>query len=175
MKGTIDASVPQAADRILSDQKELAEHVTIVDLLRNDLSQVADQVEVTRFRYIDKIQTHRGELLQVSSEIVGHLRPGYDQAIGTFMATLLPAGSVTGAPKDRTKAIIQEAEGYPRGFYTGIFGFFDGQTLDSAVMIRFIEQEGSQYYFRSGGGITARSNARMEYDELIRKIYVPVH
>ncbi|MCA1747206.1 MAG: chorismate-binding protein, partial [Bacteroidales bacterium] len=67
MKGTIDAALPDAERRLVENEKELWEHNTIVDLIRNDLSMVADDVRVTRFRYIDRIRTHRGELLQVSS------------------------------------------------------------------------------------------------------------
>src|SRR5437879_4707386 len=70
MKGTIDASVPNAEQVILNDKKELAEHVTIVDLIRNDLSTVASEVKVKRFRYVEKIRTNQKDLLQVSSEIV---------------------------------------------------------------------------------------------------------
>jgi len=73
MKGTIDASVPHARETILNNPKERAEHYTIVDLIRNDLSMVAEEVTVKRFRYIDEIITDRGTLLQVSSEIEGTL------------------------------------------------------------------------------------------------------
>jgi len=87
---------------------------------------------------------------------------------------LLPAGSITGAPKPKTMEIIDQAEGYERGFYTGICGCFDGENLDSAVMIRFIEQEGEQLIFKSGGGITSQSDLNKEYEELIQKVYVPI-
>lgn len=175
MKGTIDASIPDAEAKILSDEKELAEHVTIVDLLRNDLSMVADQVEVTRFRYIDKITTSGKTLLQVSSEIRGILRDSFfDDPAGSLLA-LLPAGSVSGAPKAKTVEIIQAAEGEKRGFYTGICGFFDGSRLDTGVMIRFIEASGGTIYYRSGGGITTQSVAEAEFQEAIDKIYVPVN
>jgi para-aminobenzoate synthetase component 1 len=88
--------------------------------------------------------------------------------------TLLPAGSVTGAPKEKTVEIIRAVESYDRGFYTGIFGFFDGQSLTSAVSIRYIEQTTDGLVFKSGGGITALSDAESEYQEMIKKIYVPV-
>src|SRR5690606_17118068 len=77
MKGTIDADVPDAERKIMADRKELAEHITIVDLIRNDVSQVAQHVTVNRFRYIDRIKTNQKTLLQVSSEIVGILPPDY--------------------------------------------------------------------------------------------------
>ena len=174
MKGTIDASLPDAAERLLSSEKELAEHYTIVDLIRNDLSMVAEKVNVTRFRYIDRIKTHRGELLQMSSEIRGELPADYHEHLGNLLAKLLPAGSISGAPKKKTIAIINNAENYDRGYYTGIFGLFDGANLDSGVMIRYIEQTPKGLIYKSGGGITANSNCDDEYQELIDKIYVPL-
>lgn len=174
MKGTIDASLPNAEEIILTDPKEQAEHATIVDLIRNDLSRVAHHVEVKRYRYIDKLTTNKGDLLQVSSEICGRLPENYQERLGDILFSLLPAGSISGAPKAKTLEIIREAEGYERGFYTGICGWFDGKKLDSAVMIRFIEQSGEQLIFKSGGGITAQSELKKEYEELIQKIYVPV-
>ncbi|MFR7708176.1 MAG: aminodeoxychorismate synthase component I [Alistipes inops] len=172
MKGTINASVPDARQTILNDPKETAEHNTVVDLLRNDLSIHADRVHVERFRYIDRIATRRGDILQVSSEIAGRLPAGYEARMGDILFDMLPAGSVSGAPKSSTLRIIREAEGEPRGYYTGVFGF-DGQTLDSAVLIRFIEEEQGRMYFRSGGGITAYSDCRSEYEEVIEKVYLP--
>ena len=68
----------------------------------------------------------------------------------------------------------RQAEGLPRGYYSGVFGYFDGQTLDSAVLIRFIEKVDNRYYFRSGGGITVNSQAKEEYQEILEKIYLPI-
>lgn len=172
MKGTIDASLPDAENKVLEDPKESAEHTTIVDLIRNDLSKVADNVEVNRYRYIDRLQTHKKEILQVSSEIRGRLPDGFSMHIGNIMDALLPAGSISGAPKKRTLEIIREAETEPRGYYTGIFGIFDGQNMDSAVMIRFIEQTNTGLRYRSGGGITHLSNPEAEYAEMLDKVYL---
>lgn len=174
MKGTIDAAVPQAREKILHDMKELAEHVTIVDLIRNDLSRVARNVRVTRFRYIDEIRTNGKVLLQVSSEITGEMEKNYLDQLGSLVVNLLPAGSVSGAPKARTVEIIRHAEGEDRGYYTGVAGIFDGQNFDSGVMIRFIEQQDGRMYYRSGGGITTQSELEKEYQEVIDKIYVPL-
>jgi para-aminobenzoate synthetase component 1 len=174
MKGTIDASLPNAATIILSDPKEVAEHVTIVDLLRNDLSQVATDVEVTRFRYVEEIVTNRKNLLQVSSEIRGTLPPDFRFRLGDIFSALLPAGSVTGAPKPKTLEIIASVEAEPRGYYAGVFGVFDGTDLDSAVMIRYIEKQNDKFLYRSGGGITTQSSARMEYQEVMDKVYLPI-
>jgi para-aminobenzoate synthetase component I len=173
MKGTINAKIPNEESLILNNEKELAEHYTIVDLIRNDLSIVASEVEVPQFRYISRINTSKGDLLQVSSEIKGTLDHNYYKNIGSLLFSLLPAGSVTGAPKPKTLEIIRKAENQERGYYTGIFGCFNGQILESAVMIRFIEKKENQMFFRSGGGITSQSNPRDEYQELIEKIYVP--
>lgn len=175
MKGTIDASIPNAESIILSDPKETAEHVTIVDLIRNDISQVSEHVEVTNFRYISTVYTHEKSLLQVSSEIRGQLEGDYLNKLGSMLFSLLPAGSISGAPKNKTVSIIEEAETYDRGFYTGICGYFDGKDFESAVMIRFIENENGQFFFKSGGGITSFSDPKKEYQELIDKIYAPIY
>lgn len=174
MKGTIDASMPNAKQIILENKKELAEHVTIVDLIRNDLSQVGSNVSIKRFRFIDEIVAYDKKLFQVSSEIVGDLLPDYRSELGNLIVSLLPAGSVSGAPKARTLQIIRSVEGEERSYYTGVFGYYDGENLDSSVAIRFIEQQGSDYFYRSGGGITAQSLVEDEYREAIDKIYVPV-
>lgn len=173
MKGTLDASIDNAQVKLLNDPKEMAEHVTIVDLIRNDLSQIADDVEVARFRFITEVQTHEKKLLQVSSEIRGEVQPYYLNRPGSLIFSLLPAGSISGAPKAETVRIIEEAEDYQRGFYTGVCGVFDGKSMDSGVMIRFIEKEGDQLYYKSGGGITSFSSAEKEYREIIDKIYIP--
>lgn len=202
MKGTLDASLPNAEKQLMEDRKEAAEHATIVDLIRNDLSRVAENVRVDKYRYIDVLHTNKGDILQTSSEISGSLPEDYRQHLGEILDAQLPAGSITGAPKDKTMQIIQEAEGYDRGFYTGIMGIYDQGELNSAVMIRFIEEETSpvdfetdgeknfkakegkasegkepkasrKLYFKAGGGITSKSDCRKEYEEVIQKIYLP--
>lgn len=173
MKGTIDASVHNAEQIILADKKEFAEHCTIVDLIRNDLSMVAKEVHVEKFRYIDRIKTHEKELLQVSSRICGKTGNDFHGKIGDIIFALLPAGSVSGAPKKKTVEIIKHAEGYNRGYYTGVCGIYNGRTLDSGVMIRFIEKAGDRLFYKSGGGITVFSKPEPEYRELTDKIYVP--
>ena len=189
MKGTLDASLPNAEKLLMEDQKEAAEHATIVDLIRNDLSRVAEDVRVDKYRYIDVLHTNKGNILQTSSEISGRLPEDYPHHLGEILDAQLPAGSITGAPKDKTMQIIQEAEGYDRGFYTGIMGIYDQGELNSAVMIRFIEEEEvfpsktenrmnyeaiRKLYFKAGGGITSKSDCRKEYEEVIQKIYLPI-
>lgn len=175
MKGTINAAIPNAENTILEDAKEIAEHNTIVDLIRNDLSMVSKNVRVKRFRFIDQVKTRDKTLLQVSSEIVGEVSNAFFDQLGDYFFRLLPAGSISGAPKAKTLEVIQEAEQYERGFYTGVFGYFDGESLDSAVMIRYMEKQGDQIIFKSGGGITTFSDCEKEYQELIDKVYLPIY
>jgi len=172
MKGTIDSSIENAKEKILNDKKELAEHVMIVDLLRNDLSIVSKKVKVDRFRYCETIDAGDKKLLQVSSKISGKLENNWQDNLGEILKKLLPAGSITGTPKKSTVDIIESIEDYNRGFYSGIFGVFDGNSLDSAVMIRYIENIDNKLFYKSGGGITLDSNVALEYKELIDKIYI---
>lgn len=179
MKGTISGDIPDAENIILSDYKETCEHNTIVDFIRSDLARVGRNVRVERFRYIDRLKTSHGDVLQVSSEVVADLPVDWRSRLGYIIRALLPAGSICGAPREATLQAIREAESEPRGYYTGIMGYFDGEKFDSAVMIRFIEQpdcaDGGKpnKYFRSGGGITINSDCRDEYNEVLEKVYLP--
>lgn len=174
MKGTAGASDISAEYFLLNDSKEIAEHHTIVDLIRNDLSRVSNDVTVKRFRYTERIKTNKEDLIQVSSEINGKLSENWNSAVGDIFRELLPAGSVTGAPKRKTVEIIRKAEGYERGWYTGIFGIYDGKSVDSAVLIRYVEEKNRNLIFKSGGGITFQSDCMSEYNEMIKKVYVPI-
>ncbi len=171
MKGTIDASIPDAKNKILEDKKELAEHIMIVDLLRNDLGIIATNIKVEEFRYITKIKLKNKTLLQVSSKISGDLPKDFD--FGESFKKLLPAGSISGTPKRKTVEIIQNTEGYNRGFFSGVFGYFDGHSFDSCVLIRYIEKTKNGLVYKSGGGITIDSDAKKEYKEMIDKVYIP--
>ncbi len=174
MKGTIEANRPNASKEILANPKEMAEHVMIVDLMRNDLGIVGTDIRVNNFRYTDKIKAGERELLQVSSHITAKLPSNWRDSIGNILDALTPAGSITGTPKKRTRGIIKEIEDYNRGFYTGIFGIFDGLSLRSAVMIRFIESKDGKLIYKSGGGVTIDSSPKDEYKELIDKVYLPL-
>lgn len=173
MKGTIDSSLKDAEKKILADEKEMAEHIMVVDLLRNDLSMVAQRVKVEKFRYITEIEAGDKKLLQVSSHVSGELGSSWHESIGDILQTLLPAGSISGAPKKSTLEIINSVEEYERGYFSGVFGIYDGETLDSGVMIRFLEKTQESYIYKSGGGITLDSDVNLEYNELQDKIYLP--
>ncbi len=175
MKGTISADIVDAKNKILKNKKELAEHTMIVDLLRNDLNIVSKNVKVDLFRYVEEIEAGDKNLLQVSSKISGNLENNWQERIGDIIIKLLPAGSITGTPKRSTINIIENIEKYKRDYFTGIWGVFDGETIDSSVLIRFIESTKikGKYIYKSGGGITLDSNCLSEYQEMKDKVYIP--
>ena len=136
---------------------------------------VSEHVDVNKYRYVDRLETSHGPILQTSSEISGVLPQNFYKELGDIFFRMLPAGSITGAPKVKTMEIIASAESYERGFYSGVMGYYDGYNLDSAVMIRFIQKTDNEMIYKSGGGITFQSDARSEYNEMIQKIYVPIY
>ncbi len=171
MKGTINANIKNAKDILLSDHKELSEHTMIVDLLRNDLNILNEKTKVNKFREVIKIDAGKNKLLQVISEVEASMKK--DTNFADLLKSILPAGSISGTPKKNTIKIIKEIEDYDRGYYSGVFAYFDGDIFDSCVMIRFIEKEKDKFYYKSGGGITHDSNIESEYDEMLNKIYIP--
>ncbi len=176
MKGTIDATIPNAMEKLMNNPKEQSEHETMVRLGIEDLGTVSTNVTVKRFRYTDILNTSTGQIIQTSSEIEGNLAPEFREKLGNAIFELLPAGSIAGAPKERSLEVIRESEPNKRGFYCGIFGYYEHstKTLETAVMIRFIEQDKeNKKYFRSGGGVTRDSISELEYQEVNQKIYLP--
>ena len=175
MKGTSLVKDDKDGSKLKQSIKERSEHNTIVDLLRNDLAIVAKNIKLDKFAYLEKIHTGRGEeLWQMSSMISAQLNSNWKNKLGDILQKMLPAGSICGAPKEKTLAIIKDAENHNRGFYTGIAGYFDGNSLDSCIMIRFIKEKNNKHYYYSGGGITHLSESEMEYNEYLEKIYLPV-
>lgn len=172
MKGTIDASIPNAQKIILDDKKELAEHTMVVDLLRNDLNIVAKNIKVQNFRYAQTIKAGKKQLIQISSKITGSLKPNWHTQIGDILVPMLPAGSITGTPKKKTVELINKIEQYNRDYFTGIWGIYDGNSLNSAVLIRYIQKQNNQLYYKSGGGITLDSDMIDEYNEMKNKVYI---
>ena len=147
-------------------EKDRAENVMIVDLLRNDLSRVCEDhtVEVPELCVVESFAT----VHHLVSTVVGRLRPECD-AVDVLRAAF-PGGSITGAPKVRAMEIIAEIEPTSRGPYTGAIGYigFDG-TMDTNIAIRtFIVQAGTAY-FQVGGGIVADSDPEREYLETLAK------
>lgn len=171
MKGTWPRGLNEAEDRIAADSlrtdsKNRSEHVTIVDLLRNDLGRVCQlgSVHVDALFQVERYNT----LFQMTSSISGTLRPNLSAV--DALRDLFPCGSITGAPKRRTMQIIRELERGPRGIYTGAIGFFapNGDACFN-VAIRTLTLHGNTFALGVGGGITADSDAADEYRECALK------
>jgi para-aminobenzoate synthetase component 1 len=174
MNGSIRANAEDAEATLLNSYKELCEHNSVVDLLRNDLSMVARRVRVESFRDIIRIDTPAGGLMHTFSTVGGALPAAWRKSLGDILFTLLPAGALSGAPKPSSLRIIADAEGEPRGWYCGMMGYFDGASFTSALMIRGIQRVGDRLFFHSGSGISINSNVDDEYAEAMEKIYIPV-
>ncbi len=158
-----DSALAQA---LLASEKDRAENVMIVDLLRNDLSRVCQDgsVEVPELCIAESYAT----VFHLVSTVLGRLAPGLD-AVDLLRASF-PGGSITGAPKIRAMEIIAELEPHRRGPYCGSIGYigFDG-TLDSNIVIRSYALQGEQIAFNAGGGIVADSRPAEEYEETLAK------
>ena len=152
----------RTAEELLNDEKNRSEHVTIVDLLRNDVGRISlpGSVRVDELFTVEPYST----LLQMTSTISGVLPE--DAKPSRIFREMFPSGSITGAPKRRTMEIIGELETQPRGIYTGAIGYFGpGQEACFNVAIRTLELREGTFVLGVGGGITADSRAREEYDE----------
>jgi anthranilate synthase component 1 len=151
---------------LLSDPKENAEHVMLVDLARNDLGRVAraGTVGVDPYRSIERYS----HVMHIVSGVTGELAPGRD-AFDLFAAAF-PAGTLVGAPKVRAMEIIDELEPVRRGFYGGTVGYFGvGGSMDHAITIRTLVFSGDEYSFQAGAGIVADSVPAAEYREVLAK------
>jgi len=162
MKGT----APLEAIAELHDAKNRAEHVMIVDLLRNDLHRVCDRVEVERFTDIERYPTYA----TMTSTIAGTLRDGV--TIGDVFIAAFPCGSVTGAPKRAAMRFIAEVEAQPRGCYCGAIGFLSPQRRgwwNVAIRTATLDAVSGAGRFDVGGGIVADSRPSAEWAEMLVK------
>ncbi|NLP36706.1 MAG: anthranilate synthase component I [Firmicutes bacterium] len=151
---------------LLADEKELAEHIMLVDLARNDLGKVAEFGSVRLVSY-KKIQRY-SKIMHLTSEVEGRLREGLDalDAVKAF----LPAGTLSGSPKIQACRIIEELEKEPRGIYGGAIGYLDFTgNMDICIAIRMAVKKGNKVYVQAGGGIVAGSRAEQEYEEAANK------
>jgi anthranilate synthase component I len=166
LRGANAAEDKQHEDDLLSDPKERAEHVMLVDLGRNDLGRVCDYgtVKVPDMMYIERYS----HVMHIVSNVEGRLRAGMD-AFDLLRATF-PAGTLSGAPKVRAMEIIEELEGTRRGPYGGAVGYFsfDG-SMDTCITIRAALMQGDTIYLQSGAGIVADSDPAREYEETLTK------
>ena len=153
-------------NELLQDEKELAEHNMLVDLGRNDLGKVCQfgTVEVEKYLNIERFS----HVIHIGSTIRGIIQNDKD-ALDTVDA-ILPAGTLSGAPKFRACEIINELEDVKRGIYGGAIGYIDfSGNLDLCIAIRIIYKKNQKIFIQSGAGIVADSNANKEYQECINK------
>jgi anthranilate synthase component 1 len=161
-RGATPAEDVALGDELLADPKERAEHVMLVDLSRNDLVKVCEptSVEVVEFMATKRFS----HIMHLCSTVVGRLRPGAS-ALDTFRAAF-PAGTLSGAPKPRAIALIDELEPARRGIYGGTVGYFDfAGNMDMAIAIRTALIRGGVASVQAGGGIVADSVPALEYEE----------
>jgi para-aminobenzoate synthetase/4-amino-4-deoxychorismate lyase len=160
MKGT--APLEKGADFLSADGKNRAENVMIVDLIRNDLNRICDDVRVPALLDVEE---HKS-LFQMTSTVTGTLRN--TEPLNVIKA-LFPCGSITGAPKISTMKIIRRLEAAPRGIYTGSIGFYHGSDSIHSIAIRTISLARGRGRMGIGGGITISSGIEDEYDEMLLK------
>ncbi|SMP38176.1 anthranilate synthase, component I [Neorhodopirellula lusitana] len=151
---------------LLADPKERAEHVMLVDLGRNDVGRVAEfgSIELTEIMVIERYS----HVMHISSEVRGKLRDGLD-AFDALKACL-PAGTVSGAPKVRAMAVIDEIEPHRRGPYGGAVGYIDYRgNMDTCLALRTIVFQNNAYHVQAGCGVVADSDPDKEYEETLNK------
>jgi anthranilate synthase component 1 len=165
-RGTDEEADAALAEELLTDPKERAEHVMLVDLGRNDLGRVCEYgtVNVPEFFTIERYS----HVMHIVSHVEGTLRPGLN-AFDLVRASF-PAGTVSGAPKVRAMEIIAELEGEPRNTYAGMVGYFgfDG-AMDTCIAIRTLVAHGKRVTVQAGAGIVADSDPTNEYNETVNK------
>lgn len=162
MKGTATADLPPTA--LSDDPKNRAENLMIVDLLRNDLSRVAEQVEVVDLFGVERV----GDLWQMSTTVRGRLHPGVGPA--DLLRATFPCGSITGAPKLSSMGLIRRVETTPRGIYTGALGVIEPGRMLLSVAIRTLTIDGGgTARLGVGSGVVADSVAASEWDESLAK------
>ena len=166
-RGSDAAEDERLAADLLADPKEVAEHLMLLDLGRNDVGRVArwGTVRVPQRMAIEKYS----HVLHMVSTVEGGLREGMS-AMDVFRASF-PAGTVSGAPKVRAMEIIDELEPRRRGAYAGAVGYFayGGRTMDTAIAIRTVVAEGGRAHVQAGAGIVADSRPADEYEETLNK------
>lgn len=151
---------------LLADEKELAEHNMLVDLGRNDLGKISKfgSVVVEKFHSIERYS----HVMHIGSTVRGEIRPEYD-ALNALEA-VLPAGTLSGAPKIRACQLIEELENNKRGIYGGAIGYIDFTgNMDTCIAIRLAYKKNGKVFIRSGAGIVADSDPDKEYMESINK------
>jgi anthranilate synthase component 1 len=158
-----DSAEDKALEKeLLADEKELAEHDMLVDLARNDLGKISkySSVHVSEYKTIQRYS----KVMHIASEVEGQIKEGKD-ALDAIEA-VLPAGTLSGAPKIRACQIIEELEKEPRGIYGGAIGYLDFTgNMDVCIAIRMAVKKNNKVYIQAGAGIVADSVPEKEYEE----------
>jgi anthranilate synthase component 1 len=163
---TEDEDAALAAE-LLADPKELAEHVMLVDLGRNDLGRVSEYGSVT-VPVMMAVERY-SHVMHIVSDVRGKVRPEHD-AFSLLRATF-PAGTLSGAPKVRAMEIIEELEGTRRGVYAGAVGYIDYRgRMDTCIAIRTMVMQGNTCHLQAGAGIVADSDPAYEFHESMNKL-----
>ena len=165
-RGETEEKDRRLEEELLADEKELAEHNMLVDLGRNDIGKISDfgSVEVTEYQMIHKYS----KIMHICSQVEGNIRKDCDGC--SAVESLLPAGTLSGAPKIRACEIIEELEQVPRGIYGGALGYLDFTgNLDTCIAIRMAVKQKGRVTVQAGGGIVADSVPEMEYQESANK------
>ena len=165
-RGKNDAEDHELEHELLSDEKELAEHNMLVDLGRNDIGRIAEigSVKVEKYLSIEKFS----HVMHIGSTVTGELKSDLDSL--SAIDSILPAGTLSGAPKIRACEIINELENNKRGIYGGAIGYIDlSGNLDTCISIRIAFARNNKVFIRSGAGIVADSVAENEYEECLNK------
>jgi anthranilate synthase component 1 len=165
-KRTGDDVIDKAAtELLLKDAKENAEHVMLVDLARNDLSRVCDEVVVAHYKQVQ----YYSHVIHLVSEVTGQLREGSNSF--ELMAKTFPAGTLSGAPKFKAMELIDSYEPTARSYYGGAIGFmgFDGR-CNHAIMIRTLLSRDNTLTYQAGAGVVAASVPEMELQEVNNKL-----
>jgi anthranilate synthase component 1 len=152
-------------ERLLNDKKENAEHVMLVDLARNDLSRLCDDVQVAHYREVQ----YYSHVIHLVSEVTGKVRPASNPF--ELLAKTFPAGTLSGAPKFKAMQLINGYEPTARSYYGGALGFmgFDG-SCNHAIMIRTFLSKNNTLIYQAGAGIVAASNPESELQEVNNKL-----
>ncbi|GHU36586.1 anthranilate synthase component I [Clostridia bacterium] len=165
-RGTTDEKDAALERELLSDEKELAEHNMLVDLGRNDLGRISEfgSVKVEKYLSVERFS----HVMHIGSTVSGDIREGFDAM--DAVSAVLPAGTLSGAPKLRAMEIIDSLEQNKRGIYGGAIGYLDFTgNLDCCIAIRIAYKRGGKVYVRSGAGIVADSIPANEYRECVNK------